>query len=171
MHALCDDLREQTERALWELGNVIDCLNDELWDAVYCGAPAWKHAYHTLHSLDQWYINPNEYVQPIFHVDGLNDLDRETPPEQRLTHGQLRAYLAEISAKLRAYLDGLTDEALAECPTGCERTRMSLIVAQMRHLHSHMGMLMGFIIDDTGKWPTVLGGTRPFPQGEYSRYC
>ena len=170
MERLVCDLREQTERALWEVGNVIDCLNDALWDAVYCGAPAWKHAYHMLHSLDRWYINPYEYAEPSFHVGGLDDLDRDTPPEQRLTHAALRAYLAAIADKLRAYLDGLTDAALAECPAGCERTRLSLIVAQMRHLHSHMGMLMGFIIRDTGKWPAVLGATRPFPTGAYDRY-
>ena len=31
-------------------------------------------------------------------------------------------------------------------------------------------MLMGFIIDDTGLWPRVLGLENPFPEGEYSKY-
>ena len=32
-------------------------------------------------------------------------------------------------------------------------------------------MLMGFIIDDTGKWPTVLGLEHPIPTGPYDKYC
>ena len=41
---------------------------------------------------------------------------------------------------------------------------------EFRHLHSHMGMIMGFIIDDTGLWPRVLGLENSFPIGEYKRY-
>jgi hypothetical protein len=29
---------------------------------------------------------------------------------------------------------------------------------------------MGFIIDDTGLWPRVLGLEAPFPIGEYHKY-
>ncbi len=38
-----------------------------------------------------------------------------------------------------------------------------------KHVY-HMGMLMGFIIDDTGLWPRVLGLENPFPEGEYNKY-
>ncbi len=27
-------------------------------DYVLCDMPIWKHVYHMLHSIDQWYINP-----------------------------------------------------------------------------------------------------------------
>ena len=30
--------------------------------------------------------------------------------------------------------------------------------------------LMGFVIDDTGLWPRVLGLESPFPQGKYDKY-
>ncbi len=44
-------------------------------DYVLCDMPIWKHCYHTLHSCDQWYINPLDYEEPPFHEDGLNSLD------------------------------------------------------------------------------------------------
>ncbi|MGN0459023.1 MAG: hypothetical protein ACI4IL_08645 [Eubacterium sp.] len=28
-------------------------------DYILCDMPVWKHCYHTLHSCDQWFINPN----------------------------------------------------------------------------------------------------------------
>lgn len=40
-----------------------------------------------------------------------------------------------------------------------------MILAQFRHLHTHMGMIMGFIIDDTGLWPRVAGLEGSIPTG------
>lgn len=63
----CSDIiKDQTIRALWEVKNVIDCVSDELWDKAYCQMPLWKHIYHTLHSLDLWFINPRDahYKEP-----------------------------------------------------------------------------------------------------------
>ena len=45
-----------------------------------------------------------------------------------------------------------------------------LILAQFRHLHTHMGMIMGFIIDDENLWSSVLGLEMPFPEEGYSKY-
>ena len=166
---MIEAIRDQTERALWETRNVIVCLDDAgLWDKVYCGAPAWQHAYHMLHSLDRWYINPERYQQPDFHTEGLDNLD--LPVSGRLSLKQLLDYHAQISEKLRAYLRTLTQEQLNECPEGCAWTRLTLVLAQMRHLHSHMGMLMGFLIAEKERWPSVLGLTRPIPEGPYELY-
>lgn len=52
-------IAEMTVRSLWETQNVMDCIPDELWQRLYGGAPLWQHLYHALHSLDQWFINPN----------------------------------------------------------------------------------------------------------------
>ena len=68
-------VKDQANRALWEVENVIACIPDELWDKCYCEMPLWKHIYHMLHSLDQWYINPRVYTQPPFHEKDLNNLD------------------------------------------------------------------------------------------------
>lgn len=164
-------IKEQTRRALWEVKNVIDCVPDELWDKEYCEMPCWKHIYHMLHSLDQWYIDPRDpdFQEPSIHEPGLNDLD--VVSHKRLTRREIDAYLLTIEEKILDYLSWLTDDRLLEYPVNCEYCRFTLILAQFRHLHSHMGMIMGFIIDDTGLWPRVLGLENPFPEGQYDKYC
>ena len=163
-------IEEQTHRALWEVGNVIECIPDGLWDKVYCGMPMWKHVYHMLHSLDLWYINPrdSQYKEPLFHEPNLNNLDVVTT--KCLMKCDVDIYWHHVSEKIKSYILELTDEQLAECPPDCEYSRFTLILAQFRHLHSHMGMIMGFIIADTGLWPRVLGLEAPFPEGEYQKY-
>ncbi len=53
-NSLTDIIEEQTNRALWEVKNVIDCIPEELLNKEYCAMPCWKHVYHMLHSLDLW---------------------------------------------------------------------------------------------------------------------
>ena len=75
----------------------------------------------------------------------------------------LELYLDKVAEKLRAYLRGLSDAELSVRPEGSPYERLTLIVGQMRHLHTHMGMLMGFIIAARGEWPMVLGMKAELP--------
>lgn len=164
-------IRNQTDKAVWEVQNVIDCIPDDMWDRLYCEMPLWKHVYHMLHSLDLWYINPSDpnYCEPSFHTENLNNLDVVT--QVTLTREQINKYFIGIKLRLCDYLENLNDSQLLEYPESCEYTRFTLIMAQFRHLHSHMGMLMGFIIEATGQWPTVLGLKNDIPEGKYNRFC
>ena len=157
-------IKDETNRALWEVTNVIHCIPDDLWDKPYCVMLLWKHIYHMLHSLDQWYINPRVYSQPSFHEKELNNLDVKS--NLRLSRQDIEGYFADIRQKITGYNNALTDDLLLQKPDNCEWTRFTLILAQHRHLHSHMGMLMGFIIEDTGMWPKVLGLERAIPDGD-----
>ena len=47
-------------------------------DAICCGAPCWRWAYHALHSADKWFINPYDYEEPIFHEEGMDNPDNST---------------------------------------------------------------------------------------------
>lgn len=163
-------IEEQTKRALWEVKNVIDCVPDELWNKEYCEMPCWKHIYHMLHSLDLWYINPRDssYQEPDIHEKDLNNLD--VISSKVLSRENINQYFHYINNKIQLYVSELRDEQLMEYPLDSEYCRFNLILAQFRHLHSHMGMIMGFIIDDTGLWPRVLGLEAPFPIGEYHKY-
>ena len=163
-------IEEQTKRALWEVKNVIDCVPDELWNKEYCEMPCWKHIYHMLHSLDLWYINPRDssYQEPDIHKKDFNNLD--VISSKVLSRENINQYFHHINNKIQLYVSELRDEQLMEYPLDCEYCRFNLILAQFRHLHSHMGMIMGFIIDDTGLWPRVLGLEAPFPIGEYHKY-
>lgn len=165
-----DILIDQIKRALWEVRNVIDCILEELWKKEYCQMPCWKHIYHMLHSLDLWLINPQDenYQEPDIHEKDLNNLD--VISKKVLSREEIIEYFNRIEQKINDYLLTITDEQLLKYPDGSEYTRFTLIIGQMRHLHSHMGILMGFIIDDTGMWPRVLGLQHPFPKGEYDKY-
>lgn len=167
---LIEIIKEQTNRALWEVKNVIDCIPDELWDKEYCRMPCWKHVYHMLHSLDLWYINPRDrhYSEPDIHEKDLNNLD--VVSDKTLSREEINAYFTSVETKIREYVSKLDDSQLLKYPEDCEYCVFTLILAQFRHLHSHMGMLMGFIIDDTGMWPRVLGLENPFPEGDYDKY-
>ena len=169
-NTLIEIIEDQTTRALWEVRNVIDCVPDELWNRNYCEMPCWKHIYHMLHSLDLWYINPRDenFCEPDIHEKDLNNLD--VISKKSLSREEINDYLKSIEKKLKEYISSLTDRELLECPVGCEYCKFTLILAQFRHLQSHMGMIMGFIIDDTGLWPNVLGLEKPFPNGEYDKY-
>lgn len=69
-------------------------------DYVLCDMPIWKHCYHTLHSLDQWFINPYEYTEPPFHEDKLNSLNYLG--EKVLSRDELTDYFKTIQVKLLA---------------------------------------------------------------------
>jgi hypothetical protein len=161
-------IKDQTERTIWSVNNVIDCIPESYWDKIYCYMPMWKHVYHTLHSLDMWFINPRRYEEPSFHEENLNNLDAVT--EKTLSRDELKEYSASVAKKINAYTDSLTDDMLLEKPEGCEYSRFALIIGQHRHLNLHTGMLMGYIIAGEGLWPRVMGMEGEIPQGEYSKF-
>ena len=161
-------IKDQTKRVLWSINNVIDCISDEYWNKNYCEMSLWKHIYHTLHSLDKWYINPRNYLEPSFHIKDLNNLDIKT--DKVLSRNELKHYFRSIEKRINQYLNSLTDDILLTKPKNCEWTRFTLIFAQHRHLHSHMGIIIGFIIAETGLWPRVLGLEDEIPTGEYNLY-
>ncbi len=39
------------------------------------------------------------------------------------------------------------------------------VLAEHRHLHTHMGMVMGFLVAEKEPWPTVLGLEGRLPEG------
>lgn len=170
VNSLASIIREQTKRALWEVKNVIDCVPNELWDKSYCDMPCWKHIYHMLFSLNMWFINPRDpsFIEPEINEKDLNNLD--VVSSKQLSKEDINTLFKEIEIKIKKYLNQLSDDELLEDPPCCEYNRFTLILAQYRHLHTHLGMIMGFIIDDTGFWPRVLGLEAPFPSEPYNKY-
>lgn len=168
---LSDDIRYLTNRALWETENLIKCISDELWDKRYDGIPMWKYLYHTLYSMDRWYINPCDpaYENPGFHTDTLADLN-VIPQEEYLERNQLESYFYQIQNKIQNYIAALEDTALLEQPEGCDMSRFRLILGQFRHWHRHMGIIYGFLIEDTGKWPYVLNMNGAYPTEPMPNY-
>lgn len=171
VNSLSEIIREQTERALWEMENLIACIPDALWEKRYDEIPMWKYVYHTLFSLDRWYINPDDlvYQPPDFHQATLADLN-VVPHEEKISREQMDTYYAAIQQKIRDYLGVLTDEILSEKPEGCDMTCFHLILGQFRHWHRHMGLIYGFLVSDTGKWPFVLNMKGQIPEKPIPAY-
>ncbi|WP_026667261.1 hypothetical protein [Butyrivibrio sp. AE2005] len=129
-------------------------------DALCCGAPCWRWAYHALHSADKWFINPFVYEEPIFHENGMDN--PENPTSVILSDAQLLSYLDLIEKKTMNYLDSLTDNMLYEKPENCIYTRMELVLRQYRHLSFHTGMLNGQTAVATEKFPMWVSETDQF---------
>ena len=133
---------------------------------ILCDMPIWKHAYHALHSCDQWFINPDRYnTQPPFHEPGLHSLD--VPSGTALSRETLLAYYEHVRGKVLSYLSGLEDDALTEKPDGCGHTRMALILGQFRHLYAHLGNINATTMIRTGRWPRVVGLDGDLNKGLY----
>ncbi|WP_330390090.1 hypothetical protein [Butyrivibrio hungatei] len=129
-------------------------------DALCCGAPCWRWAYHALHSADKWFINPFVYEEPIFHENGMDN--PENPTSVILSDAQLLSYLDLIEKKTMNYLAFLTDNMLYEKPENCIYTRMELVLRQYRHLSFHTGMLNGQTAVATEKFPMWVSETDQF---------
>jgi len=125
-------------------------------EAMLFEMPLWKHAYHMLHSCDRWFINPTKYEEPSFHTSGLNSLD-DPVFEPRLSREDLLAYLEIIQAKILRYMSRVTDAQWAQPPEDCSFARMTLLLGQFRHIYSHMGNINAVTMQQTGKWPRVVG--------------
>lgn len=168
---LCNDISFLTERALWETENLIRCIPDELWYKRYDAIPMWKYLYHMLYSMDRWFINPcdSTYQPPDFHSDTMANLNI-IPEEEYLNRSQTEEYFYHIKKKIEDYIRKLDDTELSETPEGCEMTRFRLILGQFRHWHRHMGIIYGFIITDTGKWPYVLNMDGEYPEEPMPNY-
>lgn len=156
---LVDIITKQTEIMLY---NVDITLHTCDLDVIVCEMPIWKHLYHSLHSLDRWFINPDKYDEPSFHEPNLNSLD--IPSENVLFREELIQYFNEIKSKINLYLKGLTDDMLSEKPEGCEYTRLALVLGQYRHLMCHIGIINCSTIYETGKWPRVVGLAENYPK-------
>ena len=169
---LCDDIRELTERALWETENLISCIPDALWDRRYDELPMWKYVYHMLFSMDRWFINPRDpgYLPPAFHTVDLADLNAVPAEGKTVSRQQMNGYFAAVRRKIADYTARLTDDMLGACPPGCDLSRLRLILGQYRHWHRHMGVVYGFLIRDTGKWPYVLNMQGAYPDAPMPNY-
>ena len=149
---LINNIRKQTEVLFINADIMLRTCN---LDYILCDMPVWKHVYHMLHSCDQWFINPNEYVEPDFHVPNLNSLD--VPSDKTLTREQLSAYLDYVKDKIMSYIDSLSDDQLYEVPHGCVSNRLGLILSQYRHFYAHLGNINATTIIETNQWPRVIG--------------
>jgi len=150
---------EQTQLLFVNAEDTLNAIEEgQLYDTAICDWPLGEQAYHALHSLDQWFINPNNYEEPP-------DTRRKTEA-RRLSKTDLMNYYRCIRAKIAAYLKKLDNEMLAERPPGCQFTRLALVLGQHRHFMYHIGLIHGCLrIHSGGQNPPYTGlGPSPEPK-------
>lgn len=157
MNDLCMIIKEVVKPNFLNIRTAIQTYNR---DAICYEAPCWRWVYHALHSADKWFINPFDYEEPEFHVEGMDD--PEKPCDAILSDDELLNYLDAIEKKTYDYLDSLSDDLLYEKPEGSRYTRMELILRQFRHISFHTGMLNGQTILEKGEFPMWVSETEKY---------
>ncbi|HQL99430.1 MAG TPA: hypothetical protein PLH98_02555 [Ruminococcus flavefaciens] len=94
MNELCMIIKEMAKPNFLNIRTSIQTYDR---DAICCGAPCWRWAYHALHSADKWFINPCLYDEPPFHEEGLDNPDK--PASVTLSDEQLLDYLDSVEKK------------------------------------------------------------------------
>jgi hypothetical protein len=155
---LVENITTQTKTLLFNLKITLHtCQMDELLFKV----PIWQRLYYNMHSLDQWFINPEDYSEPSFHESGLNSLD--IPSEKILNRTDLETYFNQIETNIMQYLNQIDDSMLAEKPENCSFTRLELILGQYRHLMYQVGIINTATNLKIGKQPKIIGMMANFP--------
>jgi len=154
-NSLVDEIKQQTSVIFQNIQITIDEIKDVEAVPRFSDMPYWKHIYHVLHSLDQWFANPGKFEEPDFHIENLNSLFVSC--DVKITKEELLKYFNSVKGKIENYLFNLSDAELGDKPENCIFSRLTLILGQYRHASYHIGLIHSFIRDDTGKWPIFMG--------------
>lgn len=160
--SLIEIITEQTRILFLNIQEVFNAISEDQMNKFIFDAPLWKHIYHMLHSLDQWFINPFDYENPDFHKYGMNSFEIIT--EKILAKEDLITYFIEIEKKILNFLGRLNDTSLIETPENCSFTKMALILAQYRHVMYHVGFITSILHITEAKWPKYVGISPPIIQ-------
>ena len=151
METACEMIARETDA---NFVNLMIALKTYDRNALVKGVPAWRFVYHTLHSADKWFFNPNVYAErPGFEAGSDNPFK---PISHEWSDAELLDLLEQVRAKTMDYLKKLDDRQLHECPPDCNFTRLELILMQFRHMSVHIGMLHGLTVEKTGKFPQYV---------------
>lgn len=152
-------IKRQSKILLDNVQETFNVVTENQFSKTIVKWPIWKHFYHMLHSLDQWFINPYSYSHPAFHQEGINYFDKID--NLNITKTQLLEYFKNIRKNIEDYLSKLNDDSLLECPDNCTFTRLDLIIGQNRHLMYNLGLIHIMLQIETGKLPKYIGMSQP----------
>jgi hypothetical protein len=147
----------QTQLLFRNVEVTLDYVEEDRLDKP--GTWAWplrEQIYHMLRSLDQWYINPENYPGPeLVWTPAVPPGTRETKPP---TKTELTAFFESTKRKINTFLTNLSDESWNEYPENSQYTRLDLILGQNRHLMYHLGVIHGCLRTESGgKSPEYMG--------------
>jgi hypothetical protein len=160
MDKLTAVINKRVQRLFANTQYVFDYVDDDLLAKKLCKWPLWRQLFHMLHSMDQWFINPFNYLDPRedgFLITALNTEVDMAPMKK----SELSDYYDSIKAKIQTYLSTLTDEELAASPECSPLSRLDLILAQFIHIMYHVGLIHGCILIERGEIPEYFSNSAP----------
>ena len=146
--------------------NIEEQINKADLNVVFDAENGSRYIFHYLHSMDRFFINPNEYVyegEKLFGIpENLSVIDPkragyEADTSIVISKKQLLEYFYFVRQKVRNYFETLTAENLIEKPAGSEYSRLELILAQFRHLMWHVGVSSAITFGSAGVWNEFTG--------------
>jgi hypothetical protein len=157
-------VRNQSIQIFQNIDEIFGVLSNENLSTSISGFPFWKQMYHLLHSMDQNFIDPNQFKQPAFHIKNMNFMEIKT--NVILKKEQLYSYFLEIRSRLEKYLNLLDDNILNEIIVfrNMQLTKMELILAQFRHIFYHIGYLHCCLKLLNGETPEYIGLYKAVPE-------
>lgn len=156
-------IAEQTEILLKNINSVVQSANLE---AEFDGLNASRFIFHTLHSLDKWFVNPEEYKYDENSSGGVAEnlsvissyrQGFDAAPGVVISRENLEKYAVSVAQKIRIYLAKLSDKMLSEKLDGCEFTRLELILGQFRHVMCHAGISSAINAQNGNGWLKYFG--------------
>jgi len=148
-------IKTQTLIMLKNVKYTLKIVPSSKFNVLTSGQPYWRHFYHLIHSIDQWFIDPDNYVEPVFGAKGLNTLDGK--PGKILSKKTITKYFKTVEKKIVKYLATLDDASLSRKAKGSGFTKLEYIIGQNRHVMYHVGFIHACIQKETGVWPEYYG--------------
>jgi hypothetical protein len=133
----------------------LEIVPSSKFNDLTCGQPYWRHFYHLIHSIDQWFVDPNNYVEPMFSEKGLNKL--EGKPQKKLSKTLLMKYFKIVENKIIKYIGTLDDSVLSKKAKNSKFAKLEYIIGQNRHVLYHVGFIHACVKKETGIWPEYFG--------------
>ncbi len=140
-----------------DLETVFDCENNS------------RYIFHYLHSMDKFFINPDNYVyegEKLFGIpENLSVIDSARPGYEKdssivISREKLLDYFGYIKNKIENYFETLTAENLLQKPDNCRHTRLEMILAQFRHSMWHTGLSSAITFESKKTWNKFSGLNR-----------
>lgn len=147
------------------LKNMLAVIQDANLEAELDGINASRFIFHTLHSLDKWFINPAEYKYDEKSCGGIPEylsiISSSRPgfsaEEAAIPRENLKIYASFVARKIRSYMASMTDKMLIEKPNGCSFSRLELILGQFRHAMCHAGISSAMNAQKENIWLPYFG--------------
>ena len=139
--SIINDIQRRTEIMLDEIEKALESIQEDIIGQPQGNWPIWKQFYHLLYWLDFWFVDPENFKPPSFHVENL--LDSKALSPSTFSKQQLIYYYASIMAKIKKYLAVVNMNELERSyeVRNQTRSRFDMMLGQFKHVSHHIGYI------------------------------